>query len=83
MGEADIQYASIKPTTLAEMEKMWRSEQSLCEKFRIEGLVDPSDRHRVYDVAVNFYSSGSIIMQFPTTEARPGVLISNGAGEKA
>jgi hypothetical protein len=86
MGDADIQYACIKTATLGEMETLWKSEQALYEKFRIEGLVDPGDRHQVYDVAVKFYSSGAIIMQFPSLEnspaTRPGILISNAAGEK-
>ena len=86
LGEADIQYTNIQPATLGEMETMWKSEQTLCEKFRIENLVDPGDRHQVYDIAVEFYNSGAIIMQFPSLEgspkSRPGILISNGEGEK-
>lgn len=86
MREADIQYANIEAATLADMDKMWKSERPLRENFRINGLVDPGDKDQVYDVVMKFYDSGSIIMQFKSPEGnpspRPGILISNGTGEK-
>lgn len=81
MIKADIQYTDIVSATLAEMDKMWKSEQALCERFRIQGLRDPEDRRLVYDIVIKFYNNGGIILQFPSEEicpkTKPGILISN------
>lgn len=83
MAKADIQYTDVVSATLAEMDKLWNAEQSLCEKFRINGLADSEDRRLVYDIAVRFYSNGVVDLQFApdetTPKMRPGILITKSA----
>jgi hypothetical protein len=82
MVKANLQYTDIVSATLAEMDKLWKSEEALCERFRIEGLVDPEDRRLVYDAVLKFYNNGGVVIQFPSVETAPqtsGIVISQAA----
>ncbi|OKL61818.1 hypothetical protein UA08_03026 [Talaromyces atroroseus] len=87
MAKANIQYRDIVSATLAEMEKLWKEEEALCERLTIQGLIDPEDRQLVYDVVLKFYNNGGVVIQFPFVDTapktRPGILISKAAEKRS
>ncbi|KAF5860722.1 hypothetical protein ETB97_001229 [Aspergillus alliaceus] len=79
MKRIDLQYKEITTATTLEMESYWKDERALCERFRIDGLVDPEDEHLIYDVVVKFYENGGVVLLFPSatpSQPKPGVVIS-------
>ncbi|KAI9042432.1 uncharacterized protein KD926_005510 [Aspergillus affinis] len=68
LEERCIEYREIITANTDEMNGYWNEQPSLCERFRILGLVDPEQASHVYDVVVRFYNNGHILMQFPAAD---------------
>lgn len=63
LEQQGMQFRDVVAMPVGEMEKAWKKDLNVQEKFRIEGLVDV-DRESVYDIAVMFWANGNLNLQF-------------------
>ena len=77
LEQREMEFRDVITAPLRDMEILWRQDQSLQEKFSIEGLVD-AERSGVYDVVVRFWNNGNVNFQFASDSApktKSGVLL--------